>query len=357
MPALSEGETGVRLFAERDAAGWDQFVSAHPDAIFYHTLKWRNFVQSVFGHKPYYLVYEKAGVISGVLPMFLVRFPLLGAKLISMPYDIGAGGPLVTEPSDGLVLAREAMAVARKLDVAFLQFRCSSENQFLRSLDLVEHKPVILSELILDDERSVWSRVEKDHRKAVRKASKRGVTTREAQSMGDYLKFFDVYLQVFRDFGTPPYGKSYFKMMWTELAASGGVRLILAEHDNRCVGGLLLFAWGQNLTSKFAACLPGAVPLRAYPALYWRAMELGLEEGFTRLSWGTSAPDKAGLIEFKERWGAVSQPTVFYDLAVKSSPPDITRYYDTEGFARRAWTRLPLAVTPLLGAPLNRWFC
>lgn len=354
---LNSGENVARLITDHDAVEWERFVGSHPDAVFYHTLAWRDFVQSVFGHKPYYLVCEKGGVITGVLPMFLVSLPLLGSKLVSMPYDIGAGGPLVAEPSAESVIASEAMSIAQELRVDYLQFRCASQSEALRSLDLIEHKPVILSELTLDDEQAVWSRVEKDHRKAIRKASKRGITMREARSLDDYLAFFDVYLQVFRDFGTPPYGINYFKMMWSKLAPEGGVRLILAEYEQRCVGGLLLFAFGRNLTSKFAACLPRAVPLRAYPALYWKGMELGLEEGFTNLSWGTSARNQTGLIEFKKRWGAVSQSPVFYDFAVKRKPPDIEKYYDTEGLARRAWTRLPLVVTPLLGAPLNRWFC
>lgn len=350
-------EPVVRPLTEQDSAAWEQFVNGHEDAVFYHTLAWRDFVQRVFAHRPHYLVCEQNGRITGILPMFLVRFPLLGSKLISLPYDIGAGGPLVSEPTAAIHLAERAMQLARELRAGYLQFRCAEKSEALAHLELEESEPVILSEIILDNEQAVWSRVEKDHRKAMRKAGRRGIVTREAASLDDYLKFFDVYLQVLRDFGTPPYGRGYFERLWQDIAPGGGVRVILAELEGRCVGGLLMFALGRNLTSKFAAVLPEAVPLRAYPALYGRAIEIGLEENFGRLSWGTSSREQTGLIEFKERWGAVSTPTVFYDLTVTSRPPDIGKYYDTEGLKRRAWKRLPLVLTPLLGAPLNRWFC
>ncbi len=354
MPSV---EPVVRPLATDDAAAWHTFISCHDDAVFYHTLAWRDFVHTVFGHRPYYLVCEQGDRITGVLPMFLVSYPMLGSKLISLPYDIGAGGPLAEDVPAASQLARHAMILATQLGVGYLQFRCAGTNAALAQLDLDESEPVILSEIALDNEHDVWSRIEKDHRKAIRKAQTRGVVTREAESLDDYLKFFNVYLQVFRAFGTPPYGQDYFEHLWHDLAPAGHARLVLTEVEGRCVGGLLMFAFGRNLTSKFAAVLPEAVPLRAYPALYWRAIEIGLQENFARLSWGTSSRDQTGLIEFKERWGANSTVTAFYDLAVKGRPPNIEKYYDTEGLVRRLWKKLPLAVTPVLGRRLNRWFC
>ena len=353
----SKVRPSVRLLSDNDSEAWDRFLSGHDDAVLYHTLAWRDFVQQVFRHKPYYLLCENEGRITGILPMFLVHFPLLGSKLISMPYDIGAGGPLVTEVSAAPLLVERAMQLARELRTGYLQLRCAHKQDALAELGLEECEPVILSEIVLDDEKAVWARVERDHRKAMRKAARRGVVIREAASLEDCLTFFSVYLHVFRDFGTPPYNREYFERLWHDLAGTKKVRLLLAEVEGRCVGGLMMFAWGRNLTSKFAAVLPEAVSLRAYPALYGRAIEIGLEEGFGRLSWGTSSRDQTGLIEFKERWGAISNATAFYSLALTGSPPDIEKYYDTEGLARRAWKRLPLSLTPLLGGLLNRWFC
>ena len=127
--------------------------------------------------------------------------------------------------------------------------------------------------------------------------------------------------------------------------------------DGACVGGLVLFGWGTNMVSKFAACLPHAVPLRAYAALYWRAIQLGISLGYKRMSWGTSSRDQTGLIEFKERWGAVTRPAVLYSLPVNGAIPDISKYYDSTGLERRMWRKLPLPLTQLGGGILSRWFC
>jgi lipid II:glycine glycyltransferase (peptidoglycan interpeptide bridge formation enzyme) len=141
------------------------------------------------------------------------------------------------------------------------------------------------------------------------------------------------------------------------LQPAGHVKILLSYVDGKCAGGLVLFGWGKNLVSKFAACLPHAVPLRAYAALYWRAIQLGIQLGYERLSWGTSSRDQTGLIEFKERWGAVTRPAVLYSLPVRGSIPDISKYYDSTGMERRIWRKLPIPLTQAGGRVLSRWFC
>jgi len=211
--------------------------------------------------------------------------------------------------------------------------------------------------MLLDGADAVWARVRSDHRKAMRKAENRGVTVREARGAADYAAFYDVYVRVFRDFGTPPYAGRYFRALWQRLHGDGAVRLLLAHAAGRCVGGLVLYCFRQRLVSKFAAVLPEGVALRAYAALYGRAIELGLEGGYTHLSWGTSSRDQTGLLEFKERWGSTHREAAVYDLGVAGKAPDLERYYDSAGITRRVWSRLPLPVTRWLGGPINRWFC
>jgi hypothetical protein len=345
---------------ETDTAAWSDFASRRPEANLYHTLQWRDLVIEVFGHQPVYLLAELEGNVCGALPMFLVKARLLGSKLISMPYDIGSGGALADDAATERLLVENAMALARELGVDYLELRYGSDRPALHSLRLQRSEPVLISETELDSEASVRARVKDDSHRSVRKAERRGVTVREGSNLEDYRAFYDVYLQVFRDFGTPPYGGGYFPALWRRLGPSGAARLLLAEVNGRCVGGLLLFCWGKNLVSKFAACLPEAVPLRAYAALSWRAIQFGLEHGYRRLSWGTSGRDQTGLVEFKERWGAQTRPAVFYDLPVLGRAPMIERYWSCGGpylWMRRAWRLAPLWATRIGGETLNRWFC
>ncbi len=347
----------VRLLAANEETAWTEYVSGHPQANLYHTLRWRDFIRSVFRHDPLYLAKWHAGKIEGILPMFRVRIPLLGAKMISMPYDVGSGGALAAGSEAESALVRQAMALAQKHQVKFLELRHGTARPALEDLGLQRVSPVIIHDMQLDDREAVWARVRRDHRKQVKRAAKRGVVVREADRAEDFEAFYRVYLEVFRGFGTPPYPASYFRRLSHDLHPDRAVRLLLAEVEGHVVGGLMMFAWQKNLVSKFAACLPRASDLRAYAALYGRAIDLGLEEGFTYLSWGTSSRDQKGLIEFKARWGSQAHEAAIYDLAVRGRVPSLEGYYDSEALTRRMWRRLPLTATQVFGGIVNRWFC
>ena len=332
-------------------------MRAHAGSTGYHTLAWRDVITTVFRHTPRYLVAERAGAVSGVLPMFEIRLPLLGTKLISMPYDVGSGGPLASDDDSARALAGAALQVARERAAGWLECRTGIAVPAFDALGFRRSEPVVISDLELDPGRDPWKAVAKDHRQSVQRAAKRGIVVREAESVEDFNAYYAVYLRAFRDFGTPPYGPSYFPALHRILKPQGLVRVLVAELEGRCVGGMLVFPSGRTWINKIAAVLPEAIPLRAFAAIYGFALDLAVKEGVRRFSFGTSSRAQAGLIDFKERWGAVSRPAVIYQQAITKQPPSLEQYYDEGGLAQRAWRRLPVAVTPRLGHLLNRWFC
>lgn len=347
----------MRLLGPGEDALWDGYLAAFPEATLYATSAWCALIAEVFGHRARRLVAEHGGRVRGVLALYKVRLPLLGAKWLSLPFDVGSGGPLA-DGSDGerLLLAR-AVELARESPAKYLQLRARRAPAGADELGFTASTPLRVTRLEVDGEQQAWARVAKHHQRSVRTAEKRGVRVRPAASLEDVRAFHAVYLRAFRDFGTPPYPWSYFRAAWERLRPPGHAHLLLAEAEGAVIGGMLLFGWHRTLAMKFAIVLPETQALRPYAALYWAAIQLAAARGHREISWGSSAPAQTGLLEFKERWGGASAPVHFHDLALRAAPPDIERYYDSEGFARRVWKRLPIPLTALLGGPLNRWFC
>lgn len=357
--AVGAGSAPVLVlpFGDGDAGRWTAFVQTHRDATLYHTLEWRDLVREVFGHTPVFLVSERQGALSGVLPLFRVRAPLLGSKLLSLPYDIGSGGPLVADEASEGALVGGAIKLAQEARDQYLEMRCGVRRPAMERLGLQHDAPVVISDLVLDDEAAAFARMHGSQRKAVRAAEKRGVVVREGHGLEDFEAFYRIYLRVFHAFGTPPYGPSYIRGVWKHLAPSGKAQVLLADVDGRCLAGMLLFCAGGTLINKLTMALPEADPVRAVAALYWKSIQLGLRLGYPRLSLGTAAPAQTGLLTFKERWGAEARPAAVYSLAVNGRVPSLERFYDSTALPRRLWRRLPLAVTPALGGLVNRWFC
>ena len=67
------------------APAWDRFVEAMPNGTFFHRAAWADIFPRAFGHTPHYMLAERDGAITGVLPLVHVKTKLFGNTLISTP--------------------------------------------------------------------------------------------------------------------------------------------------------------------------------------------------------------------------------------------------------------------------------
>jgi len=74
----------VRPFADGDEAAWNAFVRGHAEGTFFHRAEWRIVLERAFVHRTHYLIAERGGVLTGVLPLAEMRSALFGHALVSM---------------------------------------------------------------------------------------------------------------------------------------------------------------------------------------------------------------------------------------------------------------------------------
>ena len=86
MTADSMADVTVRPLEANDAARWDAYVNAHPDATFFHRAGWRRVIEDAFGHRTYFLLAERDGELVGVLPLAEINSRLFGHSLGSLPF-------------------------------------------------------------------------------------------------------------------------------------------------------------------------------------------------------------------------------------------------------------------------------
>ena len=55
----------VRELQPVDFSRWDEFVSACPEATFFHRAGWKHVIEEAFGHRTYFLYAEAGGRIEG----------------------------------------------------------------------------------------------------------------------------------------------------------------------------------------------------------------------------------------------------------------------------------------------------
>ena len=83
----------VTRFRAGDDGRWDAFVQARADSSFFHLSGWRRVIEPAFRHRTYYLMAERDGAVTGVLPLTQVKSRLFGSCLISNAFCV-QGGPI-----------------------------------------------------------------------------------------------------------------------------------------------------------------------------------------------------------------------------------------------------------------------
>ena len=210
----------------------------------------------------------------------------------------------------------------------------------------------------LDDPERLASRYSQGQRRMIRKAERRGIAFRVAESKADLRTFFELHLGV---------RKHRHRLLGAALRALRGdlgpVRgpgdgaLIVAEVDGRITAGCLLCIHENRAYYKFAASSPehrehGANHATLHTAATWAA-DLGLAE----LDLGRSDLAQPGLVAFKRGFGATGLP-----LAIHRSPGNADPSHGRTSAVLSELTSLltepdvPDEITERAGALLYRWF-
>ncbi len=103
-------------------AAWDAFVDQAPDATFFHRAAWARVIERAFGHRAHYVVAERDGAITGVLPLVHMKTRLFGNALVSSPFCVH-GGPLAADAETAAALEEHATGLMRLLSAEVLEFR------------------------------------------------------------------------------------------------------------------------------------------------------------------------------------------------------------------------------------------
>lgn len=293
---------------------WDRFVEGHPLSSFYHQSAWAKVLESSFFHvKPcYFILRNYANEIDAGLPLFLVKSKLLGDRLVSVPFTPHCD-PLVRTELQWEILLDAVIEYLEMMSADFLELRTFACANHIFNGRLEGDDTYRTYELELgDNPQTLWKNFHKDCvQRAVKKAEKSDVQLRWGRDEADLQKYFKLLVLTRRKHGFPPQPFRFFKNVWDEFFPSGKMALPLAIYNDRVIGGILLLKYRDRVHYEFVASDKKALNLRPNHFLVWEAIKQAIEEGYRIFDFGKTPADNAGLVQFKERWGAVGNPLAY----------------------------------------------
>lgn len=349
--ALIAQETGMTVHElnQADCADWDEFVRSTPGGLPLHLSGWREVMQKTYGYRSRYLMARIENDIQGVLPLFAVPSRLTGRRLMTMPGGLCA----VNEAAAAQLLeAAEQAAAGDRLKSVVIQ---DSRNVWSEAWH-VESDHVFWLLPLPDTEEELWSQIDGNIRRQVRKARKNGLRAQVDRSGALLPSFYEMFSRFTHQVGTPVFGYNFLANVIHTFP--DGFNIAIVWHEDTAVAGYVQLEMGDTMYGMWGAALPEFLNLRSAYLALWEIMSDAIDNGFTFLDMGRS-PAGSNASKFKGQWGGESAP--IYQLTRREnghgSAETVTNQVQSDQRFQvftRVWPKLPYSVATRLG-PKLRW--
>ena len=325
---------------------WRGFIETVPEAGLYHSEPWLQLLKTAHGIDVNVATLEAGPeIVAGCL--FARSSRVLGGRFVSLPDSEHC--PLLARDGDAERTLLDALARHPQTHAGF-EIHGAAADAPWETVQVFANWTINLDQTAASLQKSF----DRDLRRNVRRALETGVCEVHGDSI-DYMgRFYGLYLETRRRLGVPPRPFRYFKVLHDIFAPRGSLSIYLAEQKGVDLAGLLMLHEGDTLYARMNArsadCPHGPNHLLFMNALTefaGRAMVCDLGRADIR---------NRGLNEFKKRLGAASVPLPYAYLPRAPRNVSVESLTGSARLVSKAWQRLPLWGTRVVGAAAYRFF-
>jgi hypothetical protein len=331
--------------------GWHDLVETHPRASVFHTPGWLEALRRTYGYEPLVLTTspQSQGVANGIV-LCRVSSWLTGRRVVSLPFADHCE-PIVGS-SDELrcILATlrdkrngngwryiEIRPVEGSLGVfpGFTQSRTFC----LHRLDLRPDLEDLLRGFHKDCvQRKIW------------RAERECLAYEEGQSETLLERFYHLVVLTRRRQMSLPQPLTWFRNLIT--CMSNNLKIHMVSRDGQPVAGILTLTHKATMTYKYGCSDKRFSKLGGTQLIFWRAIQQAKSAGVVEFDMGRSDWDDAGLIKFKDRWGAARSTLTYWRCGTISAAH--TNIGWSGQMARKIYSCMPGSLLSTTGALLYR---
>ena len=331
---------------------WLRLVERHPGASVFHTAGWLEALRGTYGFQPIVFTTTPPGQdIENGMAFCRIRSVLSGERLVSLPFsdhceplvDGDELEYLVSALKGGLGAGKPRSIEIRPVTApAGLLAELRSEPSFwLHWLDLRPR----LEDLFRGFHKDCVQR-------SIRRAERERLTYEEGRSEELLQSFYRLMVLTRRRQQLPPQPLAWFRNL---IACMGDkLKIRVASKDGRPVASILTLRHKGTLTYKYGCSDKSLGAMGGMQFLFWKAIQEAKNAGLVEFDLGRTDLDNAGLIAFKERWGAQRSALVYLRYPVRCAKPGIDRLGGR--IARQLVSVAPDCVLKTAGRVLYRYF-
>ncbi len=304
----------LAIAAPPDPAAWDALVAGAKEATVFHASAWAGiWLKESRDARWIAIVLEDAGGYAGGIGAIVLNRGI-GRSVFSMPYGT-YGGPIVRAGHpDPASVRRELLGGYARIAGSRWTFRSEltwyqgAREEIPPPLHAVDGFTHVLP--LKPDFEALAAGFAPSTRRLVRQAEESGLTIRTAQTEADVRAYHEIACEAVRRRGGSPKPYSLYARIFEMLVPSGLARYHLVDHEGTPVAGSLHLFHEGVATNWLTVSRQKHWNLRPNNFLIARILETLCSAGYLEYNLGASPPDAAGLIRFKEGWGALPRPLI-----------------------------------------------
>ena len=336
----------VRLLTS-EKLEWDAFVRNSGRGSPFHLLAWKRVVESTFGHRPYYLVASRGGGIEGVLPLFEVRGLVGGRGLVSVPYGV-YGGICSASMAATSALVDAAADMCRRRAARYVELRHRVGQKLALPTKTLY---VTFSRAMSSSDEENLNAIPRKQRRMIRQGLKYGL--RSEVGLRHLEGFWGVYAQSVHALGSPVFPRRLFHAIAREFGKD--CELLTVWKDDVLLSGVLTLFFEDQVLPYYGGALRQGLPYAVNDFMYWELFCHAAKLGCRVFDFGRSR-EGTGAYQFKRHWGFEPSPLPYqYVLRDGAEMPDVSPANSRMRLAVRAWRRMPLSVTKVVGPRLTKY--
>lgn len=281
---------------------WKTFINSRADASIFHRPEWLRALKLCYGYQP--------GVLSSSPPSeplangFVyceIRSALTGKRIVSVPFSDHCD-PLINDEEEfrpilSTLTERVDRGYWKYVEVRPTRFVpnsgafATSDKYYLHRLDL-QHSEEVLFRAFHKD--SVQRRI--------RRAEREPLQYEEGSSDALLSTFYKLLIITRRRHGVPPQPLKWFRTLISCLGPNLKIRV--ARKSGTPIASILTISDGRRMVYKYGCSDPRFNNLGGTPLLFWRTIQEAKSSGMKEFDLGRSEISNAGLVKFKDHWGA-----------------------------------------------------
>ena len=303
---------------------WPAFLARHPGASVFHTREWLEALRRTYGYDP--VVYSTSApdqALTDGLVLCRVSSWLTGRRLVSVPFADHCE-PLVDGVSERTAIAAAVCKTVFRENLKYAEFRETGSGFAQLANDVGFEKRTTFCFHALDLRPSLDDLYRKIHKSAIKVQLRRAEREHLRYDAGNSERvletFYRLLLLTRRRHRLPPQPIDWFR----NLIECFGDRLTIgvASKNDRPVAGILTLRNKEVAVYKYGCSDARVHNLGGVPFVVWHAIKAAKDRGLTMFDLGRSDADNAGLITFKQRWGATASTISYWRC---SRRPESTR--------------------------------